>query len=94
MEAQKPKYVPQELKGRIVPNRNRTKDTSPEWTGELMVAGQHVRFGVWEKEGPYGKFFAIKVSDPNWKREPAPYVNNQQYPKEVNNPYNDSDVPF
>jgi uncharacterized protein (DUF736 family) len=89
MEEQKPRYVPLELKGRITPNRYKTKETSPDYMGEIMVKGVHIKFGVWEKDGPYGKYFSISVSDPEWKKT----QNSGNYPKEVN--YNsDSDVPF
>lgn len=87
MEAQKPKYVPQELKGRIVKNPEKKMPTSPDLNGTLMYKGEVVRFGVWINEGPYGQYWSIKVSDPNW--------NKQQYPKEVKSNYpDDSDVPF
>ena len=89
MEAQRAKYVPQELKGRIVKNQNKTKDTSPDYNGEIMVKGVHIRFGVWRKEGPYGEFFSISVSDPDWKSKERA----AQYPKEVRI-RDDNEVPF
>ena len=94
MEAQKPRYVPQELKGRIVKNRKMDKPTSPQWIGEIMVKGQHIRFSVWENDGEYGKYFSIKVNDPDWQANQRA----AQYPKDVTpgvrNYPNDSDVPF
>ena len=94
MEAQKPRYVPQELKGRIVKNRKMDKPTSPQWVGEIMFKGQHIRFSVWENDGEYGKYFSIKVSDPDWQQQQRA----AQYPKDVTpgvrNYPQDSDVPF
>ena len=95
MEAQRPKYVPQELKGRITKNRKMDKPTSPQWLGEIMYQNQHIRFSVWENDGEYGKYFSIKVSDPNWQSQQRA----AQYPKDitpnVNSNYpDDSDVPF
>ena len=93
-EDYKPKYVPQELKGRIVKNRKVDKPTSPQWVGEIMVKGQHIRFSVWENDGQYGKYFSIKVSDPDWQAQQRA----AQYPKDVTpgvkNYPDDSDVPF
>ena len=93
-EDYKPKYVPQELKGRIVKNRKMDKPTSPQWVGEIMVKGQHIRFSVWENDGQYGKYFSIKVSDPDWQAQQRA----AQYPKDVTpgvkNYPDDSDVPF
>lgn len=94
MEEQKPKYVPQELKGRIVSNRKMDKPTSPQWLGEMMFKGQHIKFSVWENDGQYGKYFSIKVNDPNWQANQRA----AQYPKDVtpgtSNYPDDSDVPF
>lgn len=90
----KPKYVPQELKGRIVKNRKMDKPTSPQWVGEIMFKGQHIRFSVWENDGEYGKYFSIKVSDPDWQSQQRA----AQYPKDVTpgvkNYPDDSEVPF
>ena len=94
MEAQKPRYVPQELKGRIVKNRKMDKPTSPQWLGEIMFKGQHIRFSVWENDGEYGKYFSIKCNDPDWQAQQRA----AQYPKDVTpgvrNYPQDSDVPF
>ena len=79
MEAQKPRYVPQELKGRIVKNRKMDKPTSPQWLGEIMFKGQHIKFSVWENDGEYGKYFSIKVNDPDWQANQRA----AQYPKDV-----------
>ena len=85
----KPPYVPQELKGRITKNPNMTKPTSAQWLGDMMVKGQRIRFSLWENDGPYGKYFSILVSDPDWKEKQK----DAQYPKEVRD-NSDSDVPF
>ena len=94
MEAQKPKYVPQELKGRIVKNPKADKPTSPQWVGQMMVKGQLIRFNVWENDGEYGKYFSILVSDPDWQQKEKA----ASYPRDVTpgvrNYPQDSDVPF
>lgn len=94
MEAQKPKYIPQELKGRIVRNQKMDKPTSPQWMGQMKVKGQIIRFSVWENDGEYGKYFSILVSDPDWQQQQKA----AQYPKDVTpgvrNYPQDSDVPF
>jgi hypothetical protein len=53
-----------------------------------MIRGEVINFGVWNNSGPYGDYFSLKVSDPDWK--------NQQYPKDVTpDVYSkDSDLPF
>lgn len=85
----KPKYVPQELKGRITKNPNMTKPTSAQWLGDMMVKGERIRFSVWENDGQYGKYFSILVSDPDWKEKQK----DAQYPKEVRDSSGD-DIPF
>lgn len=95
MEAQKPAYVPYEMKGRIVKNRKADKPTSPQWVGEIMYKGTHIKFSVWEQEGPYGGYFSIKVQDPDWAKQQRA----AQYPKDVTpnarpNYPEDSEVPF
>lgn len=96
MDEQRPRYVPQELKGRITKNRKMDKPTSPQWMGEIMLRGEHIRFSIWENEGEYGKYFSIKVSDPDWKAQQRA----AQYPKDVTPGINnypkgyDGEVPF
>ena len=69
-------YVPTEGKGRITKNYKKTpEDKRPELMGEMMHNGEIIRFGVWERESEYGKYFTISINDPNWK--------DKQYPKDV-----------
>jgi hypothetical protein len=56
----KPKYVPQELKGRITKNLYKKKDTEPDWKGTLMYKGEIINFGVWNNAGPYGEYSLSK----------------------------------
>ena len=85
---EKKKYVPYEMKGRIVKNLYKKKDTEPDLNGEMMYKGEVIKFGVWENESQYGTYYSIKVSDPNWNKQ------QQTYPKEVSNKFEDGDVPF
>ena len=82
----KPKYVPQELKGRITKNLYKKKDTEPDWKGTLMYKGEIINFGVWNNAGPYGEYFSLKISNPDWKKDVTPDVP-PSYPS-------DSEVPF
>ena len=82
------------MRGRIVPNKKGDKPTSPQWLGDMNYKGTRIKFSVWEQEGAYGKYFSIKVSDPDWQKNQTA----AQYPKDVTpgvkNYPNDSDVPF
>ena len=94
MEEQKKKYVPYEMKGRIVKNQYKKKETEPDLNGEMMYKGEIIKFGVWENESQYGTYYSIKISDPNWNKQTK-----QTYPKDVTpdvqqNYPKDSDIPF
>ena len=94
MEEQKKKYVPYEMKGRIVKNQYKKKDTEPDLNGEMMYKGEIIKFGVWQNESQYGTYYSIKISDPNWNKQTQ-----QNYPKDVTpgvpDAYpKDSDIPF
>ena len=86
MESQKAKYVPKELKGRITKNLYKKKDTEPDWKGNLMYKGEIINFGAWLNTGPYGEYFSLQISNPDWKKDVTPDVPSH-YSK-------DSDVPF
>ena len=90
MEQQKKKYVPYEMKGRIVKNQYKKKDTEPDLNGEMMYKGEIIKFGVWENESQYGTYYSIKISDPNWNKQTQ-----QSYPKDVTpHASDDGEIPF
>ena len=69
-------YVPIEGKGRIKKNYKKEEgDKRPDMMGEMMYKGEIIKFGVWERESQYGKYYTISVNDPNWK--------DKQYPKDI-----------
>ena len=69
-------YQPQEGQGKIKRNHKKEEgDKKPHWMGTIMHKGEIIEFGVWENDGQYGKYFTVRVNDPNWK--------DKQYPKDI-----------
>jgi hypothetical protein len=88
MEAQKPKFVPLEMKGRMTKNAFKKNDKEPDWKGTFMYKGEVINFGAWQNDAGHGPYFNLKINDPNWNKQ------QKQYPREVNSYPSDSDVPF
>ena len=86
-------HIPQEGKGIYSPQKNKQKPTQPDWKGQIMHNGEIIKISGWIKQSQYGEFHSIAVDkwvpDPNYKKP-----SEQQYPKEVNSGYDDSEVPF
>ena len=89
----KPKFVPQEMKGRMTKNIYKKSQNEPDWKGSFMYKGEVINFGAWENDAGYGVYYQMKINDPNWNKQ------QKQYPREVTdkptrNYPRDSDVPF
>lgn len=71
--------------------RNKQKEPGskhPDYTGKLQIDGKEWRLAAWVKEGAQGKFFSLKVTDPNERQAPP-----KQAPKGEND-FDDGDIPF
>lgn len=88
-QPKKSTFVPHELKGRMTKNQYKKTQTEPDWKGSFMYKGEVINFGAWENDAGYGVYYNIKITDPNWNKQQKP-----QYPREVKNYPQDSDVPF
>lgn len=47
--------------GSLFRNENKEKDSSPDYRGEIMVAGAVYWISAWVKEGKKGKFMSLSV---------------------------------
>ena len=42
---------------------NKTKDTQPDYTGEIKIEGKVYRLSAWIKEGKNGKFMSLSCQE-------------------------------
>ena len=74
-------YVHKENKGSIFKNEKKEKDTHPDYTGQINVAGTLYNISAWINESKGGKrYFGLSVSIPK--------------PKEDNKRISEDDLPF
>ena len=74
-------YEHKENKGSIFKNEKKEKETHPDYTGQVNVAGKLYNISAWINESKSGKkYFGLSVSIPK--------------PKEDNKPLNQDDLPF
>lgn len=62
--------------------RNKQKEPNskhPDYTGKLQIDGKEWRLAAWVKEGAQGKFFSLKLTDPN-ERQGKPQGNPMPQP--------------
>jgi hypothetical protein len=50
----------------------KTKDTHPDWTGEILIDGKLKKIAMWEKQGQKGQYFSCAISDAKPKAEGKP----------------------
>lgn len=68
-------FVPKPGTGQLFRNRDRVKDTHPEFRGSIVDPdGKAWEVSAWVKDGKGGKFFSLSVKEPYkaGKREEAP----------------------
>jgi len=49
--------------GVILFKADKTKDSSPDYTGKVMVGSNLMRIALWEKTGEKGTYFSGKISE-------------------------------
>ena len=76
-------YQQKENSGAIFKNDRKEKETHPDYTGTINVAGKDWQISLWIKEGKKGKFFSASIKEP--------YLKDGQ-PKTFTNPTDD--LPF
>lgn len=74
-------YEHKENKGSIFKNEKKEKDTHPDYTGQINVAGTLYNISAWINESKGGKrYFGLSVSMPKTKED--------------NKPISEDDLPF
>ena len=74
-------YEHKENKGSLFTNEKKDKDTHPDYTGQINVAGTLYNISAWDNKSKSGKkYFGLSVSIPK--------------PKEDNKPISKDDLPF
>lgn len=63
-------YKHKENKGSLFTNEKKDKDTHPDYTGQINVAGTLYNISAWDNESKSGKkYFGLSVSIPKPKEE-------------------------
>ena len=56
--------------GSLFKNTKKTADKQPDYRGEVVTPeGKKYALAAWIKEGKSGKFFSLKLSEPQEKKE-------------------------
>jgi hypothetical protein len=50
-----------EKNGSLFKNDKKTKETSPDWNGSIMLNGKEYWLSAWEKQGARGQFFSVSI---------------------------------
>ena len=52
-----------ENSGSIFKNDKKVKETQPDYSGTINVAGKEVQISLWIKEGKKGKYFSAAIKE-------------------------------
>lgn len=56
-------FVQKDGTGALFVNDRKEKDTQPDYTGTITVAGKQYRLAGWKKSGKKGGYLSLSVSD-------------------------------
>jgi hypothetical protein len=65
-------YTAQNNTGSLFKNDRKNNEKQPDYTGTVNVDGKELRLAAWVKEGKNGKFFSLKLSEPQEKTSSTP----------------------
>jgi len=85
-------FVQKEKNGSLFRNSNKTKETSPDWNGEIMLNGKLYWLSAWEKQGAKGQFFSVALGDEKKPKDNFKAAGSDEMPKETM--LDDQDIPF
>lgn len=71
-------YQTKENSGAIFKNDRKEKETHPDYTGTINVAGKDWQISLWVKEGKKGKYFSASIKEPYVKGEAPKSVSNHK----------------
>ena len=63
-----------ENSGSIFRNDKKVKETQPDYSGTINVAGKEVQISLWIKEGKKGKYFSAAIKEPYKKDSGKTFV--------------------
>ena len=67
-------YEHKENKGSIFKNEKKEKDTHPDYTGQINVAGTLYNISAWSNKSKSGKsYYGLQVSIPKVKSDDLPF---------------------
>lgn len=61
-------YEQKDGSGTLFRAKEKRKDTSPDYTGDIMINGQLFWLSAWIKEGRSGKFMSVAIGQPKEQR--------------------------
>lgn len=62
---------PRDLTGQLYRNTRKDRESQPDHTGSVTVAGVTYRLAAWIKEGTSGRYFSLKLTAPEGASEAA-----------------------
>lgn len=79
-----------EKNGSLFKNNQKTKDTSPDWNGSILLDGKEYWLSAWEKQGKNGLFYSVSIGQEKkpvgWKEAGADELPKDDFP--------DDSIPF
>ena len=72
----------------------KTKDSQPDYTGNIQIDGEECRLAAWLKDGRKGKFMSLKLTLPERQDGPENRSSGQQTNKPADWPDDGDSIPF